>query len=331
MKGSRRGAQVSNPAHSMSVPVAVGVAMRPSPPKISTRGSTTVVSGRELIGPVSLTGSPSYTTGIQSAMAVNPGSFNLFPKLAEIAAGFEQFKLSQLKFVYEGACPTVTAGQVVLSWDPDSNDGVPSSTAEALAMPHSGVAPPYGSISIAPPNMDKLLYIDSGTDRTQRLINHGIVVLSTTGLDLPGVGYFWVEYTCELIGPQLRPTSIELIKADYGAFSSSTRTGPNYAAAANTRTLVFSTSGNFYVTVVVYNTSTAANPPLLKGDGLTFDLVAYTVNLSGAVPRTTWVIDVAVLDPSNDATIQFPVVSALEAQITRIVVARMSKEQQDNM
>lgn len=331
MKGSRRGAQVSNPAHSMAAPAAVGASMRPISPKISTRGGTTVIAGRELVGPVSLTGVSNYTAGIQSAMAVNPGSFNLFPKLAEIAAGFEQFKLTQMKFVYEGACPTVTAGQVVLSWDPDSSDGVPGSTAEALAMPHSGVAPPYGTITINPPNMDKLLYVDSGTDRSQRLINHGIVVLSATGETTLGVGYLWAEYTCELTGPQLRSTSIELLRANYGGFSTFDRIGPNYATASGLRTLVFTTPGNFYVTVVVYNTNTTPNPALLVGDGLTIDTIAYTVSLAGGTPRTTWVIDVTVLDPSDDATILFPDISALTAQITRIVVARMSRIQQENM
>lgn len=333
MMNPGRGGQVLNPAHLDNIPVATVAKIRAQSPKISTVGNVVTISGREMIQSVNTTMAASYVTGIQMATPVNPGSFNLFPSLGEIASGFEQYRFTKLKFMYEGTCPTTLGGQVVLTWDPDSKDGVPVSIAEALAMPCSGVSPPYGSIVISCPPMKEPKFSDFETSADQRLINHGIVVLSTAGgAAVTSSGYLWVEYTCQLTSTQLRQTNVELLSATYGSWFNSTKIGPNYAFLESSRTIRWATQGYFHVLVRVANTTASSGSNVTFGAGVIVAVSSYATTVSGGqITTTVWSLVVNVVDSSNNATLTFPSDASLNGQLSTILVTRISRSQYNSL
>jgi len=280
-----------------------------------------------------IAGTTDYSEGIQFTATVNPASFNMFPLLGEIAAGYEKYKFTKLRFIYEGACPTTTSGQVFLTWDPDSQDGVPTSIMDALSMQHTGVVPPYGTTQVVLPSMPDYRYIDESSTTVERLLDHGVLTLVTVGGvgGVPG-GFLWVEYSVELVNPQLRPTNSSLLVTKYNTLlASGTRHGPNYVDYVNSNTIRFNTGGYYWLTAVAYNTvGPGAINPIFSPE-LESVKVAMGYGHAGN-PRTMWVYAINVLSGvAANCVVSFPPDVALNGQEFRVSVHRISRQQYNDV
>lgn len=171
---------------------------------------------------------------------VNPQRSAVFTWLSAIATRYEMYRFKRLKFEYRPSCGTSTSGWVILGFDFDSLDPVPSKV-EMLAWKYSSKSAPWQSTSVDVSNDSRVAtfrYCNSTTvtGSDPRLNNLGKLVCLALAPEADPSSYFgelYVTYEIEFRQPAYKvPATL------YGTFGSpvpwaNPGTPNQFVAAAN--------------------------------------------------------------------------------------------------
>lgn len=138
------------------------------------------------------------------SLQINPGMESAFPWLSNIARNYDRYRFHKLIFRYKPTCPTDTTGQVIMAWDYDSLDPVPTNEQEICQetfwVANSCWKP--GTISINLRNNRGNLYTRSGMIGYADLKTYDIGQLIYKGPSSNAVGYIEVDYDITLLDRQ---------------------------------------------------------------------------------------------------------------------------------
>lgn len=142
--------------------------------------------------------------GLIHSLQINPGMESAFPWLSNIARSYDRYRFHRLIFRYKPTCPTDTVGQVIMAWDYDSLDPVPTNEQdicqETYWIANSCWKP--GTISIGLRNNRGALYTRSGMIGYADLKTYDIGQLIYKGPSPNAVGYIEVDYDITLLDRQ---------------------------------------------------------------------------------------------------------------------------------
>lgn len=133
---------------------------------------------------------------------INPQNSAVFTWLSALATRFEMYKFRRLKFDYKVSCSTATSGSVILGFDFDTYDSVPSKV-ELLAWRYSSKTSAWAptSLDVSPDaRLATDRYCTSVSRGDDRLDQLGKMYVYTDSLSaIPAlIGEVYVTYTVEL-------------------------------------------------------------------------------------------------------------------------------------
>jgi hypothetical protein len=221
---------MSNQGQMATVAAAQGKVKKTSRPKMNTlRNGDCHIVHREYIQDLTAQATSPSTFNVAASLPINPGLAVTFPWLSKIAANFESYRFSKLKFCYETEAPSSLGGTQVLAVDYDASDVAPTTKQQALAYRDSVRCAPWQNCThnslkedlskqktyfvrygAAPANTDIKMY-DTGN---LFAINQGV----TTGGAVTGELY--VEYDVTLMTPLYENTAVPVS----GAMTTTTAT-----------------------------------------------------------------------------------------------------------
>jgi len=168
---------------------------------ITTRGEVTVIKHREFISDVD--GTVAYTA---TAYPVNPGQSVTFPWLSAIAKNYEKYRFRSLKFCFESATSSNTAGLTILAVDLDSSDPTPASKAQIMQYKNASRANAWLEHCTILPEMVPELYVRPGalpTNTDIKTYDAGNLFYAASQFAADGfAGELYAEYEVELHVPQ---------------------------------------------------------------------------------------------------------------------------------
>lgn len=136
------------------------------------------------------------------SLQINPGLESSFPWLSNIARSYDRYRFHKLIYRYKPTCPTDTVGQVIMAWDYDSLDPIPT-TEQDLCQETYWVAVSCwkpGTFSVSLRNNNQALYTRKGMIGYADLKTYDIGQLIYKGSGLNG--YIEVDYDITLIDRQ---------------------------------------------------------------------------------------------------------------------------------
>jgi hypothetical protein len=100
-------------------------------PRITGSRGNIRIMHKELVGEVqtNIVGgvvTSAVKTDGESIYHLSPTNTHLFPWLSRIARNYDYFRFDRVRFVYVPTCSTSTAGRVMLGFDPDAADPIPT-------------------------------------------------------------------------------------------------------------------------------------------------------------------------------------------------------------
>lgn len=265
----------------MMAPVSIATRRTGAAPRINNKPNGSVeITHRSYLCPI--TNNIDYTAQLFN---VNPGLPGTFPWLSKLARRYEEYKFKKLKFEYRSVCATSTSGVVMMSFDYDAADGLPTNKAsQAQTVPNSEVNAWSSNDLIV--NCDAgYKYIRSGTLQANldiKTYDFGAMCLSSVYGNGVVSGELYVEYTVELRKPTDGPTTSGMITFATTSFATpfpagGVVTGFNpFTTNATTTALVFTTPGEYLICVTTVGTGLTAACPLPT-----------LVTLSGAIKSLT--------------------------------------------
>jgi len=178
-----------------------------SSPSISQSGKKCCrITHRELVSSVA----GNTTFGVTS-FSLNPGLASTFPWLSQVAANYEQYRFTSLKFHYVNRAPTSYVGSVLMAPEYDALDSAPTNEVNASMMDGAVEDAPWKDIiiSFSAPNMFPMgprKYIRTGATVTAsdlKTYDAGTLFLCLVSCaDTSTIGKLWVEYDVDLFIPQ---------------------------------------------------------------------------------------------------------------------------------
>lgn len=244
---------------SIAIPAARATTSRMTKPKTSSRGGGVVLSHRGLIS-----GFVGSTTFNAVNYQVNPGMAGVFPWAAQLARSYDKYRFTKLKFSYRSVVPTTTAGVVMMSFDYDTLDILPTTKFE-----HSQSTPNVES------NSFNSFELDVKCDNVWRFVRQGAIastdlktydfgqlVVSSSYATASLLGEIYVEYTVELDKPSHGvPVFAHISCASTGVaspFGTSTLTGPaSPVTLPTTSTMKFIRPGEYLLAIRSFGTGLA--------------------------------------------------------------------------
>lgn len=209
--GSAKGAGGASRGRSgLQVAAAYGQQVRNQGPRFIANGRSLTISHREYVTRVM--GAVGFS--VSDPFSLNPGRYQPFPWLSDIARKFEAYTFHSLRFVYIPSCPTNSKGSVSMVYDYDAADAAPASVQEMLQSQGATRGPCWQELCAAA-DID---YMSIGGKR--RFTRHAAVpagkdiktydcgnfFLAVDGFDNGNTyGDLFVEYTVELLVPQPSP------------------------------------------------------------------------------------------------------------------------------
>lgn len=252
----------------MMAPVSIATKRTGAAPKINNKSNGVVeISHRSFLCPI--TSSANYSAQL---FYVNPGLPGTFPWLSKLARRYEEYRFKKLKFEYRSVCATSTIGVVMMSFDYDAADAVPTNkAAQAQTVPNSEINS-WSSNDLNISCDGGFKYIRPGSLQPNldiKTYDFGAMCLSSLYGTNVVTGELYVEYTVELRKPTDGPATSGKISFSTVAFNSPfpvgfTTTGfnPFVPSAANTTELVVTVPGEYLITVNTVGTGLTAACPL---------------------------------------------------------------------
>lgn len=174
-----------------------------------------VVTHREFVVDVAAIDTGGFSQSI--VFNINPGNRDVFPWLSAIARCYESYIIKYLQFEYKPSRATDFDGAILMAVDYDPADSDPFTKSELMANPTMTRANIWAPcrMNFKPKDAHKLgaqKFIRCGAlDPNQDIKTYdvGKFYLYTTGASSPAIiGELYVNYTIELITPQLDDTTL---------------------------------------------------------------------------------------------------------------------------
>lgn len=285
----------------MMAPVSIATRRTGAAPRINNKSNGSVeITHRSYLCPI--TNSVDYTAQLFN---VNPGLPGTFPWLSKLARRYEEYKFKKLKFEYRSVCATSTSGVVMMSFDYDAADGLPTNKAsQAQTVPNSEVNAWSSNDLVV--NCDAgYKYIRSGTLQANldiKTYDFGAMCLSSVYGNGVVSGELYVEYTVELRKPTDGPTTSGKISCATTSFAvpfpaGSVVTGFNpYNLNSVATELVFTTPGEYLISINTVGTGITAACPLPTLVTISGDIQALATTFSSTQGILTFGVRAALND-----------------------------------
>ncbi|APG76347.1 hypothetical protein 3 [Beihai tombus-like virus 1] len=183
------------------VPVEVGISksaiVKGRIPRYKQSAGYVTISHREYLAEAELVNG----TDIRGYV-LNPSNPRAFTWLCTFARNFEKYRFRNIRLTYVPQAPTTAAGRVILAYDKDSTDILPSGKAELYSYQGTVDTPVWQGTSIAFPCDNTLRFVDSSNTAETRLVDLGQFITCTSAVSAFNGGEFFIDYTVELHTPQ---------------------------------------------------------------------------------------------------------------------------------
>lgn len=180
------------------IPAAHATTTVMSKPKTTSRNGGVVLQHKGLVS--SFVGSTTFTA---SNFQVNPGLAGVFPWASQLARSYDKYRFTSLKFLYRSVVPTTTAGVVMMSFDYDTLDILPTTKFE-----HSQTTPNVESnsfnsfeLKVKCDNVWRFVRQGAVASTDLKTYDFGQLVISSSYGAASLLGEIYVEYTIELDKP----------------------------------------------------------------------------------------------------------------------------------
>lgn len=227
-------------------PVAVATRRTGKSAVIGRIGSRTTVSHRTFLGPISAEGG--YTV---TRFSANPALAGTFPWLSTLAARYDKYRFSKLKFEYRSVCPTSKPGVIMMSFDYNAADSTPTSKLiQAQTMPNAE-SNVWVSTELTVPCDEIFRFTRQSTvpNTDVKTYDFGTLFISSQYGDGTVGGELYVEYTVELEKPTEKGNLSQYIVATPTAVGS-----PLSNAANRTEAPPFEITSGTVLTAIVGGT-----------------------------------------------------------------------------
>lgn len=196
-----------------SLPAARSNTTRQRPAKFRQSATTITVTHREFIGDVDQL---NETVVIQAT----PTSSRMFPWLNRMAPLYEKYKVLKAAFLFKTMSGTVVPGSMTMAFDYDPRDVVKPSKQTMLQYETSTSGSLWSNLrlDLVQSRVSEELYLDPiDSKNNPRLSRFGALCYHATTIDdhPHHIGQLWVEYTIQLISPQLEPAPTARAYATY--------------------------------------------------------------------------------------------------------------------
>lgn len=193
-----------------TVPAAIGKRMMTVKPKVRNSNKCTHVIHREYLQDIN--GSINFNN---LQFPINPGLSSTFPWLSQMASLYESYIFKRLHFIYEPACPSITAGSVMLAIDFDAADQAAVSKIQFMAYHNAVRNTAWENVTYRSDLSDLIKfgiqrYVRSGpvANTDIKTYDIGNFQLATSNfVAATFVGELYVEYEVEFYTPQLSSLS----------------------------------------------------------------------------------------------------------------------------
>lgn len=184
------------------------------------------VVGRDIV--TQITASLSQATNLFQAPIRLDSNVFAGTRLARFGGLYEKYLFKRLTFHYDPSCGTTTDGSLIVAYDRDASDPIPtpndSGIRQYMSMASNENFPVWASASVDCKLADlQDFYYTSDNNSDLRLTSQGQILVAQLN-PLIGVsrvtGTLWVEYDVELFDPTLENSSLDL-----GYFSNSSDPG----------------------------------------------------------------------------------------------------------
>ncbi|AAB02619.1 coat protein [Cardamine chlorotic fleck virus] len=181
----------------VSAPAAVSYREVTGAPRVTTAGKVLTHTASELITTLKKNTSlePKYVEAI-----VNPSRVGTFNQLPDIAASYEKYKFTSLRFRYSSTCPTSTGGKVALAFERDAANPLPDNLTAFYNLEGNTSSNPRDSFVLTVPCDNVARFVaDGGSD--PKLVDFGKLLAASYGQgegDANGLGEIHIEYTVQL-------------------------------------------------------------------------------------------------------------------------------------
>lgn len=177
-------------------------------PNLSMARGATVVTHRE-VAAETINNSVTYHVGgtfaMQPALSMESHGTPMGSWIPSIAKEYDNYEFASLKVHYVTTCSTLTAGLVVLTYDPNP-DGLPPSTFSAARNAQACVTGPIRNnltLDLTRYVKGRKLLTRTGFVTSYPLYDAGrLFIAATAGADSSPVGYLEFEYTIKFSNPQ---------------------------------------------------------------------------------------------------------------------------------
>lgn len=217
-KGQTKPAQSMNTTRSgndvaRAAPVSVATRRTGKAPQMKARGAGVTVSHRTFLGPVS-----SQSAFTPTSYSVNPGLVDTFPWLSRVAARYDKYRFTRLRFEYRSVCATNVPGVVMMSFDYNAADQLPlSKSVQAQTIPNAENNVWMNNDLVVPCDNNWRFVRQALVANTDiKTYDLGNLVLSSIYGSGITTGELYVEYTVELEKPS-EPEAIAAFFSTTGA------------------------------------------------------------------------------------------------------------------
>jgi hypothetical protein len=171
-------------------------------------GSKTVrITERERVA--TLSGSAAFT--VQQTLQINPSLPAFLPWLSTMAQLYEKYRVKSIRVMYHNLCGTNTAGNVLMSYDPDVLDSAPADAVSFSQSTRYIDGAPWRMLTLNIPGSNQTLFTRSGTAPTGsdlKTYDYGQIHIATEAMaDDATVGYIEIAYDFEFLERQPAPAS----------------------------------------------------------------------------------------------------------------------------
>jgi hypothetical protein len=182
-----------------------------------------------------------------TSFRLNPAELTTFPWLSRIATSFEKYKFTKLAFSVSSMAPATSTGSIVLAYEYDPSDAVPTSKRDMLQYDGATRTAPWKSVDVVYANKDEpddLLYVDpvfSNNIAIRRQNDMGTFLVACEGqADTSKVAELWVDYSVRFVAPQPK-----------GVCYSANITGTGFANGTAPVVTSSTISGGIFVQIII--------------------------------------------------------------------------------
>lgn len=148
---------------------------------------------------------------VQHTFKINPALPAFLPWLSTMAQLYEKYRVKSIRVMYHNLCGTNTAGNVLMSFDPDVLDSAPSDAVSFSQSTRYIDGAPWRMLTLNVPGSSQSFFTRSGeapTGSDLKTYDYGQIHIATEAMaDEATVGYIEIAYDLEFHERQPAPAS----------------------------------------------------------------------------------------------------------------------------